>query len=182
MVINKKLKSFAAGFLCLGILSLTFAACAKKQQVKIDKPVEEKIVEDTVESEELDIHGKDFISNKNLQTVHFEYDSSNLSQSSRDTLSHNADTLNKNTEWEILSEGHTDERGTVEYNIALGQKRAQSVRQYYISLGINSKRLGALSYGKEKAVCADNTENCWSQNRRVETKVRKMNVANGKIK
>ena len=180
---NEKLKSFAVGFLCWGILVWTFAACAKKQQVKLDdKPVEAKIVEDKVESEELDIHGKDFISNGNLQTVRFQYDSSELSQSTRNTLSQNALTLKKNTDWEILNEGHTDERGTLEYNIALGQKRAQSVRQYYISLGIAPERLGALSYGKEKAVCPDPTENCWSQNRRVETKVRNMNVANSKKK
>ena len=175
---SEKLKRFAAGFLCFGILALTLSACPKKQTVKTD----DQLDEDKVESEELDVHGKDFVSTKNLETVRFEYDSSELSEAARDALAKNAAYLKKNADLEVLSEGHTDERGTVEYNIALGQKRAQAVRRYYISLGLNPKRLGALSYGKEKAVCADSTEDCWSQNRRVETKVRSMNAADGQKK
>lgn len=172
---SKKLKKFAVGFLCLGILALALSACPKKQTVKTD----DKLDEDKIESEELDVHGKDFVSTKNLETIRFEYDSSELQESARGILAKNAAYLKKNSDLEVLSEGHTDERGTVEYNIALGQKRAQSVRKYYISLGLSPKRLGSLSYGKEKAACADSTEDCWSQNRRVETKVRSMNVADG---
>lgn len=175
---SEKLKRFAVGFLCFGILALTLSACPKKQTVKTD----DKLDQDDVESEELDVHGKDFVSTKNLETVRFEYDSSELQESARDILAKNAAYLKKNSDLEVLSEGHTDERGTVEYNIALGQNRAQSVRRYYISLGLNPKRLGSLSYGKEKAVCTDGTEDCRSQNRRVETKVRSMNVANGQKK
>ena len=161
--------------LALFVLSLT--ACPKKQITKQTDQTQED--QDSVESQELDIHGKDFIANKNLETIHFEYDSSELKDAARDTLASNAAYLKNNPDLQVLCEGHTDERGTVEYNIALGQNRAQSVRRYYISLGLDAKRLGSLSYGKEKPSCAESSEDCWTQNRRVESKVRNLKVANG---
>lgn len=159
-------------------------ACAKKQTVK--KTTDEQSIEqadaDNLKSEELDIHGKDFMNSPDLANVYFDYDSSELSDEARKILSENAAYLKKNPGQEILTEGHCDERGTVGYNLALGQKRSASVRQYYIYLGIKPSRIGSLSYGKEKPVCFEADETCWNQNRRVETKVRTIKVStNGKV-
>ena len=156
------------------IFSLT--SCTKKKIVKKTEEPEE--IED-VESEELDIRGKDFVNTKHLAPIRFDYDSDSLSEESRKTLLTNADFLKENDDLEILAEGHCDDRGTIGYNLALGQKRASAVRKYYISLGIKPKRIGSLSFGKEKYVCLENTEECFSVNRRAETKVRALKVANG---
>ena len=171
-------KRITVGLLSFGLLTLFLSACPKKQTVKKteEEPTEQS---DEVQSDELDVHGKDFVSSKDLETIHFDYDSSQLKEDSRLILSRNADYLKKNSDLEVLCEGHTDERGTVGYNLALGQKRAQSVRKYYIALGLESKSLGSLSFGKEKPLCPENAEDCWLKNRRVETKVRSLKIADG---
>lgn len=165
----KEFKTFFCYFMLCAFFTLTLTACPKKQVIKKEEP--EKI-EDEVESDELDIHGKDFVSSKHAQIIYFDYDSSDLSNEARNILAQNADYLKKNKEIEVLSEGHCDDRGTIAYNLALGEKRAESVRKYYVSLGIDAKRIGTLSYGKEKPACMESTEECWAKNRRVETKVR----------
>ncbi|OGR83411.1 MAG: hypothetical protein A3A86_03145 [Elusimicrobia bacterium RIFCSPLOWO2_01_FULL_60_11] len=151
-----------------GFLTFSFSACAKKQVVK----PEDKLEEEEVESEELDIHGKDFVESKNLSPIFFDYDSSSLSDEARKVLAGNAAYLKKSPDLEVLTEGHCDKRGTIGYNLALGQRRAASVRLYYVSLGIEAGRAGSLSYGKEKPLCIEDSEDCWAQNRRVQTKVR----------
>lgn len=156
-------------FVGMGLL-LGLTACAKKQVVKnIPEEVE---VQDEVASEELDIHGKDFVASPHVETIRFEYDSSDLSDAARTILASNAQYLKDYPEVEVLVEGHCDQRGTISYNLALGQKRAQMVRQYYTSLGIAGSRIGTLSYGKEKPLCTEMSEQCWSDNRRAETKIR----------
>ena len=84
----------------------------------------------------------------------------------------NAGILNSNKEWTIVVEGYCDNRGTAEYNLSLGQKRANSVRDYYLRLGVKPDKIGTISYGVENPVCTDDTEECWKQNRRAETKVK----------
>jgi len=69
----------------------------------------------------------------------------------------------------LAIEGHADERGTREYNLALGERRAQSMMDYLVALGVDPKRLKTISYGKERSVCTDANEACWSQNRRAVT-------------
>lgn len=162
-----------------GLATFGLNACAKKQTVK-STPTDEMADEaklDEMKTDELDIHGKDFMESPNLATINFEYDSSELTDQARKLLANNAQYLMENPGQEILTEGHCDDRGTVGYNLALGQKRAAAVRQYYIYLGIKPKRIGSLSYGKEKPVCGEATEQCWMQNRRVETKVRAIKVS-----
>lgn len=164
------------------IAAFSLGACAKKQVVKktpLQNPAAESKIEngDQVQSEELDIHGKDFQSSKNLQKVHFEFDSSRLSDQDRNILYTNAGFLKENPDTEVLVEGHCDQRGTVGFNLALGERRAKAVREYYAALGIQPKRIGTISYGKEIPLCIQNTENCWSENRRAETKVRTLKVA-----
>lgn len=162
--------------LILGAFTLSLTACPKKQTVKktSDQSQDEaanKLTDEEIASQELDIHNKDFVSTDTLGTIYFDYDSPDLSEKARQTLATNVEYLKQNKTAEILVEGHCDERGTVGYNLALGQKRAAQVRKYYVSLGIAPKRIGAISFGKEKAVCKEDTEECWSQNRRAETKV-----------
>lgn len=101
-----------------------------------------------------------------LQDVHFAYDSYDLSSEARDTLQSNADWLRSNAQVKVEIEGHCDERGTVEYNLALGAKRAKAVRDYIASLGIASDRLSTISYGEELPLCREQGEECWQQNRR----------------
>lgn len=163
-------------------LSFSLTACPKKKLVKETKEELPAAQEEVVASDELEIRGKDFVNSKNLGVVYFAYDSSDLSEETRKALASNADYLKKNGDLEILVEGHCDDRGTIGYNLALGQKRASAVCKYYISLGINPKRIGALSYGKEKPVCVESTEECWAKNRRAETKVRALNAAENRDK
>jgi len=101
-----------------------------------------------------------------LHDVHFDYDSYELKSDARDTLRANADWLRENAGQRTEIEGHCDSRGTVEYNLALGAKRAKAVRDYLTSLGISADRMTTISYGKELALCTEETESCWAQNRR----------------
>jgi peptidoglycan-associated lipoprotein len=102
-----------------------------------------------------------------LQDVPFAFDSYDLSPEARATVQSNANWLRNNAAVKVEIEGHCDERGTVEYNLALGAKRAKAVRDYLASLGIASDRLSTISYGEELPVCRESNEDCWQQNRRV---------------
>lgn len=97
--------------------------------------------------------------------VYFNYDEASLSDDTRAKLARNADLL-KTTQLLVTIEGHADERGTNEYNLALGDRRANAVRDYLTSLGVDAGRLRTLSYGEERPVCTEVDESCWSQNRR----------------
>jgi peptidoglycan-associated lipoprotein len=98
--------------------------------------------------------------------VYFDYDESSLTDDTRDKLSRNADLLKSNAMFSVTIEGHADERGTNEYNLALGERRANAVRDYLTSLGVSGDRLRTISYGEERPVCTESAESCWSQNRR----------------
>jgi peptidoglycan-associated lipoprotein len=101
-----------------------------------------------------------------LKDVLFEYDRYDLSSDARTVLRANADWLKSNPNARVEIEGHCDDRGTNEYNLALGAKRAQSAREYLASLGIAAARLSTISYGEEIPVCKEQEEGCWKQNRR----------------
>jgi len=101
-----------------------------------------------------------------LQDVHFGYDSHELGDSARELLRINGEWLQSNSSSKIEIEGHTDSRGTGEYNLALGAKRATAVRDYLSSLGVPSDRMTTISYGKELPLCQEESESCWAQNRR----------------
>lgn len=103
--------------------------------------------------------------------VYFDFDSAVLRRQARDILKKNSDVLSSHGKWSVLVEGHCDERGSVAYNLALGQRRAQAVREYYETLGVPGSRIATISYGKEKPLCEEHTEDCWAMNRRAETKV-----------
>jgi peptidoglycan-associated lipoprotein len=101
-----------------------------------------------------------------LKDVYFDFDRSDLSGDGRTILRANAEWLKSNPAARVEIEGHCDDRGTNEYNLALGAKRAQSVREYLATLGIAAARLSTISYGEEIPVCREQGESCWKQNRR----------------
>jgi len=109
----------------------------------------------------------------NLETVYFKYNSYDLNAipSTRESIQRNAMELNKYPSVNIRLEGHCDERGTNEYNLALGQKRADICRTYLINYGIAPQRILTISYGEEKPDVFGNDENSWGKNRRVEFKI-----------
>lgn len=101
-----------------------------------------------------------------LGEIHFDYDKADLREGDRAVLSKNAEVLKKFDFLKVTVEGHCDERGTVEYNLALGERRAKAAYEYVVSLGVPADRLKTVSYGKEVQVCNDANEACWQRNRR----------------
>jgi peptidoglycan-associated lipoprotein len=101
-----------------------------------------------------------------LKPVFFGYDSADISSDAQRILDANADVLKKNSTWVITVEGHCDERGTAEYNLALGERRAGAARAYLVSLGIAGDRIRTVSYGKEFPFDPAHTEEAWAKNRR----------------
>jgi len=104
-----------------------------------------------------------------FETVYFDFDKSDLRQDSRNVLNKNAEIMLKSQPTaKIKIEGHCDERGSAEYNLALGERRAKSAMQYLITLGVQPERLSVISYGKEKPAVQGNDEEAWAKNRRAE--------------
>ncbi len=103
-----------------------------------------------------------------LQTVYFAFDSYELDETAREALRRNARWLLDNPGRKIIVEGHCDERGTLEYNLALGERRAAAVRDYLVSLGVDARRVRIVSYGEERPADPGHTEEAWSRNRRAE--------------
>ena len=108
-----------------------------------------------------------------LEPIYFDFDKSNLKPDATATLTKNAEWISKNPTAKIIIEGNCDERGTSEYNVALGERRATSAKQYLIKLGIAADRLSTVSYGKEKPICTEQNESCWCKNRRDDFKIPK---------
>ena len=101
-----------------------------------------------------------------LKDIGFNFDSADLSETARATLKANAEWLKANPSARVQIEGHCDERGTAEYNMALGAKRAQAAMDYLSTLGVAANRLSTISYGEEIPVCKEHNEDCWVKNRR----------------
>jgi peptidoglycan-associated lipoprotein len=101
-----------------------------------------------------------------LQPVFFDFDSAEISAEGQKTLAANAEVLKKYGTWVVSIEGHSDERGTAEYNLALGERRALAARTYLVSLGVAPERLRTVSYGKEFPFDPNHSEDAWAKNRR----------------
>lgn len=108
-----------------------------------------------------------------FKDVHFDFDKYDIREDMRATLDSIAVWLKKNRDVNILIEGHCDERGTNEYNLALGDKRAKATKDYLFSLGVASNRINTISYGEEKPLCTEQNEDCWQRNRRAQFVVTK---------
>ena len=154
-------------------LALGLAACNKNQkadaaadfQAAADSNydaivAEEEEVVEAVESVEV-----------SLAPVYFALNEYSSSKGARNILKANAEILKVKGINNITVEGNCDDRGTIAYNIALGQKRANEVRDYYIKLGVKAENINTVSYGEENPVCTDQTESCWAKNRRADTVV-----------
>lgn len=102
----------------------------------------------------------------NVQDAYFDFDKADIRTDARGALARSAEFLRSYSQVRILIEGHCDERGSTEYNLALGDRRAEAARQFLISLGVDPNRIETVSYGKEKPFCTQSNESCWQQNRR----------------
>jgi len=168
-------------YCALVVLAAFAAACAapgaskKSGLTKDDKPAaaagaaEAAPAAPAAEVTEASLRTGGFDARADLKAVPFDYDSAKLSDEALAALKANAEVLKADEAVEVLVAGHCDERGTVAYNLALGQKRAKEVRDYYARLGVDGRRVATISYGKEQPVCSENAEACWSRNRRAET-------------
>jgi peptidoglycan-associated lipoprotein len=101
-----------------------------------------------------------------LQPIYFDFDRSFVRDDAKTVMKANVEWLKANPKAKVRIEGNCDERGTKEYNQALGQRRATSAKKYLTDMGISAKRITLISYGKEKPVCSEGNENCWQKNRR----------------
>ncbi|NUO83576.1 peptidoglycan-associated lipoprotein Pal [candidate division KSB1 bacterium] len=106
-----------------------------------------------------------------LENINFDYDKFDLTATARDILANHASVLRNRPEVSVQIEGHCDERGTIEYNLALGDKRAKAVANYLISLGVERSRLSTISFGKERPVDSRQNESAWAKNRRAEFRI-----------
>jgi peptidoglycan-associated lipoprotein len=100
------------------------------------------------------------------EDIYFDFDKSTLTPAAQDNLLKKADWLRENPDVTATIEGHCDERGTNEYNLALGDRRAESAKAFLVDLGIDASRLTTISYGEERPLCSEKTEECWAKNRR----------------
>ena len=150
-------KFYRNTFLVL-LLSLVLSACATQKAVKIDSKIQGDVYTGTDSVKYLADGVKD--------RVFFATNESVLTTASRDTLRKQAAWLRKNSDITVVLEGHCDERGTREYNLALGERRANAAKDYLMTYGVASDRISVISYGKERPVDSGSSPLAWSKNRR----------------
>ncbi|HEV8639744.1 MAG TPA: peptidoglycan-associated lipoprotein Pal [Methylomirabilota bacterium] len=109
---------------------------------------------------------KEFVALRNLPDIHFDFDRYEIRPDAAKVLEATADWLRTNRDVLILIEGHTDERGTNEYNLALGDRRARAALNYLVSRGVQKNRITTITYGEERPFCTSRNEECWTENRR----------------
>ena len=155
MKFNNKIKTI----LIILISTLALSACSTAKKTTVGTTGDVYTGEDTIQ----------YLAPGVKDRVFFATNSSDLTTASRDTLRKQADWMRANDKIEVVLEGHADERGTREYNLALGEKRANTAKDYLLTYGISTKRISVISYGKEKPVNSASTPLAWSQNRRAVT-------------
>lgn len=156
--------------LALGLVAVALVAGCKGKQTQSDQSVDTMATGGAagIDSAPLsyDPMGSDSGRIDGLVTVHFGYDKSSLDSQSRKDIGTNVQWMKANPAVRVQIEGHCDNRGTIEYNVALGERRANAVKAYMVSLGIPADRLSVISYGKEKPLETGDSEAAWSKNRR----------------
>ncbi len=141
---------------------------AKIKEEEVKKTPEKEFEKTLVAKKEPGIEGE-VLESKLLKDIHFDFDKYDIRPGDAEILKENAALLERYTNVKIQIEGHCDERGTIEYNLALGERRANSTKKYLISLGISPGRISTISYGKERPLDPDHNEEAWAKNRRAHT-------------
>ena len=160
---NLKRTSFLASLLTL---ALVITGCSSSGS-KNSGSTSDSMVDDNASSSPLELNGSSDDSTAGpLKTIYFAFDSSRLTSVAKETLNENAMFLKGSGSVDIQIEGHADERGGQQYNLALGERRAKAVKNYLEALGVKSSRISVISYGKEKPVAFGHDEEAWSKNRR----------------
>ncbi|RMB11864.1 peptidoglycan-associated lipoprotein Pal [Eilatimonas milleporae] len=174
-------KRLGSKFAFITIATLLLAACSQTPEPEtetVDTEIDQgetesgrpdSVDQDQVIQDQVDPYGtadQESLTAYAGDRIFFDYDSSELTARSRDVLRKQADWLNHFPRQRVTIEGHCDERGTREYNLALGERRANAVKNYLVALGVPSSRLGTISYGKERPAVVGNSEQYWRQNRR----------------
>lgn len=166
------------GYICIGSLALAGCSVVPAGKAEVSSPAEPQATgrnpatgaqESTLASSmEAFRSGGDIPTDKYspVKDVYFDFDRYSLRLDARKTLKANAEWLRSNPSFRVVIEGHTDERGTDEYNLALGAQRAQAVKDYLVTLGISPDRISTISYGEELPTCQQKTEKCWQSKRR----------------
>ena len=145
------------------VVALAFAACSSSKK----KTNENNVADTNASDRALELNGSSDESTAGpLQTIYFAFDSSRLTSSAREILAMNAAFLKSNTNIDIQVEGHADERGGEQYNLALGERRARSVKDYLVALGVDGRRVSIISYGKTTPLAFGHDEDAWGRNRR----------------
>ncbi|MDH3998802.1 MAG: peptidoglycan-associated lipoprotein Pal [Desulfuromonadales bacterium] len=171
----KAIQILKSALTILVVVGLLFGCSTTKQAAEDDKKVSESSMtspqERGVEDHSGHQHsGMQHQAISGMERIHFDFDQFTLSSEARETLGQNAEYLKANNSTKVIIEGHCDDRGSDEYNLALGESRARAAKDYLVSLGIAAKRLSVISYGEEKALDRDNGEAAWAKNRRAEFK------------
>lgn len=155
-------------FVLLLSVVMVFTACAKKEIAPVVEEVEpaEEVAPPLEEIEEEPVEEVEEAEPVDLEDIFFDYDKFNIKKEYESVLTDNAELLLGSPEVRLLIEGHCDERGTNEYNIALGEKRAKAVMDFYVTYGVSADRLSMVSYGEERPFARGNNEEAWAKNRR----------------
>ena len=155
--------------LALGLAACALVAGCKSKNTQSNQNIETAPTQNSaIDSAPLnfDPMGSDSGKISGLVTVHFGYDKSSLDASAKKDIAQNADWMKKNASAKLQIEGHCDSRGTIEYNVALGERRANAVKSYMVSLGVAADRLSTISYGKEKPIATGDSADAMAKNRR----------------
>lgn len=163
---TKRNIQYATAMICTSILLLAGSGCAHKKTVS-----DEDAANGAIGSS--DLGTSDAGNAMGLESIHFDYDSSLLSQRARATLMKDASILKEHQNISIQVEGNCDARGGIQYNLALGQRRADSVQHYLADQGISPSRLTTISYGKEKPLVSGDSEEAYAKNRRANLAITK---------
>ncbi len=160
------------------IVIFIFPACAKKEVTPVKEEIEKSVEEVTPpleeqKPEEAPVEVKEEPEEIVLEDVFFDFDKYEIKDEYKKVLEKNAEILLAHPEIKLLVEGHCDERGTIEYNLALGEKRAKAVIDFYIAYGISPDRLSMISYGEEKPFDPGHNEEAWAKNRRAHMVIQK---------
>jgi peptidoglycan-associated lipoprotein len=160
-------KQFGFSIVFSSIVALTLAGCTD-DEAQVEEPVRSAVgSDDHPAKNEFSIDGKGNVKFQ-AEIVYFGFDQSSLTDEGKGQISAIAAYLNKNKKMAVKVQGHSDERGSTEYNLALGLARTKSVIKYLQDLGIDDKRLSAISYGEEKPQAQGHSEQAWQKNRRAD--------------